>query len=549
MGAVYRLLAEWGRSAQLTESDHAFRAACKLGPEEVPQVQATLAVLRHKGLVPPQPWKLRDLLGVHAPDVQETALALSDAESAYYRGMAAACLNTAPRWSSTLDADILALIEAPRADLPWSIGVEPAPAEITSPAAARPATPHTEAPAPVIPPLAPEADVEDEGTGIVQLAEGLIAVKLAKKEWTPKTASQMRQTAILFTKVTGRERLTQVRQVDAANFADTLLLKFPKSYGKSSRDATMPVADILAAAEKRPESERGLEGATINRHLTHFGNLVAYAKGRGVRPPEPLDLAVLRAKKKGRDRDARPPFTTEQVTTLLQAPVWRGSASEVRRMKPGRTIVHDALYWTTPVAALSLMRREEVCGLMVADVKLDVPIPHFDIRPNGYRRLKNAQSKRRVPIHPELLRLGFDRYVRAVADLGYDLIFPDLLPASGSAALGDQLYDEWAPVLASQLPDAPAGLVFHSLRHFGNDRLTDAEVMLEWRQDILGHGGESEAEERYRSETHLQRMLPAIEKLPTVTQDLKPAEITLRRSVIEKTGRRPRGRQVADIKA
>ena len=36
--------------------------------------------------------------------------------------------------------------------------------------------------------------------------------------------------------------------------------------------------------------------------------------------------------------------------------------------------------------------------------------PYIHIAANEQRRIKNAQSKRSIPIHPELLRLGFLDY-------------------------------------------------------------------------------------------------------------------------------------------
>ena len=67
---------------------------------------------------------------------------------------------------------------------------------------------------------------------------------------------------------------------------------------------------------------------------------------------------------------------------------------------------------------------------MLANIQFDARIPYFSLAPNKYRRLKNLQSRRKVPIHPELLRLGLRAYVEAIAALGYDLLFPELLPAS-----------------------------------------------------------------------------------------------------------------------
>jgi integrase len=103
------------------------------------------------------------------------------------------------------------------------------------------------------------------------------------------------------------------------------------------------------------------------------------------------------------------------IFTLLP---WHGCASESARLKAGALVIHDALYWIPLIASYSLARREEICGLMITDVVFDEAIPHFDIRPNRYRRLKNPQSKRKIPIHPELLRLGLHDYVLAIGALG-----------------------------------------------------------------------------------------------------------------------------------
>lgn len=64
---------------------------------------------------------------------------------------------------------------------------------------------------------------------------------------------------------------------------------------------------------------------------------------------------------------------------------------------------------------------------MVDDVIVDNGnIPHLHIARNARRRIKNAQLQRNIPLHPEVLRLGFLTYIQAIKGLGYDLVFPDL---------------------------------------------------------------------------------------------------------------------------
>ena len=367
VGAAYRVLAERGRAAGLGENDGAFLTACGLDPSETLQINTLLSVWREQGLVPPGPWKMRSLLAEHAPAAEPTAVTLAEAETLFYRGMAAACLRTGARWGATLDED-LALLDASMLNESARIDVPSPPGPTTAPEISPTPSPKSSVSAPVAAASPSEPEPALAASGIVGMAESLIALKLKKKEWTEKTGSQMRQTASLLVKITGRQAITQLRQADLARFSDALLLEFPKAYGRSSNDAKKPIRQLLAEAAELAPEKRGLEGATVNRHLTHLGNLIEFADGRGFRPAETLKLATLRSKKKGRDRDARPPFTRDQLVTFFASPIWRGCDSERKRLVPGGIVIHDALYWATPIAAYSLMRREEICGLMVTDV-------------------------------------------------------------------------------------------------------------------------------------------------------------------------------------
>ena len=48
-------------------------------------------------------------------------------------------------------------------------------------------------------------------------------------------------------------------------------------------------------------------------------------------------------------------------------------------------------------------RTMEAAGLMLKDLQLSHDVPHILIRPNSIRSLKNAQSKRKVPLIKNVL--------------------------------------------------------------------------------------------------------------------------------------------------
>jgi len=205
---------------------------------------------------------------------------------------------------------------------------------------------------------------------------------------------------------------------------------------------------------------------------------------------------------------------------------------------------HDALSIVPYLARYTLGRREELCGLDVDDVLEENGIPYIFIRPNSHRTVKNPQSKRRIPLIGEVVRLGFLRYHAEIKSLGHKLLFPELRAASDRTPLGDVFYGDWIKVQDLAVPNAAKERkVFHSFRKVGGADLKDAGVVSELRADILGHGGDNITEERYVSSAKLNKMLEALEKLPIVTAHIGLTEICLRRDVLQKRQRpsaRPR---------
>ncbi|CAO4136972.1 hypothetical protein OFEAOIEE_LOCUS4739 [Methylorubrum extorquens] len=173
-------------------------------------------------------------------------------------------------------------------------------------------------------------------------------------------------------------------------------------------------------------------------------------------------------------------------------------------------------------------RREEIAGLRVDDIEQASGIAYLAIRFNETRRLKNVQSIRFVPLHPEIIRLGFMDYVKAIQALGYTLVFPDLKSPTSNSPLGDRLYDEFINGLRKAISnDAERKKVTHSFRHSLGNNLKQARVHTEIRADILGHAGHGETDERYCDPTTLTLMLEELKKVPAVTKHLGQKPIQL----------------------
>ncbi|MCV9963180.1 site-specific integrase [Pararhizobium sp. BT-229] len=293
-----------------------------------------------------------------------------------------------------------------------------------------------------------------------------------------------------------------------------------------------------------PPEEVGLSPSTMNRYMTQIGNIVDICKHAGYPFGNFEGVSGLRTKRKGNTRNERGRFSTEEVRKIFVLPVWQGAAGLDDRLINGTEIFHDAAYWVPLLSIYIGARREEICGLLVSEVDVDTDAPCVRIEENFVRKLKNEQSKRRVPIHPELVRLGFLQYVEELSKLGHVLLFPELRAASPSTPMGDVFDESWQKIRAAALPKAKEeGKVLHSLRHWCNNEMKQAGVQAEIRKDILGHTNEGVNEGRYTDPARLRVMADALSTLPHPTAHLNVHPIHLIEPVLAHTARPARAKK------
>lgn len=531
MGWVFRLLAGRGGSAVVDEATAAKMIDQGMSREDIAEVGTTLAAMIAQGAHQMTRSRLEALLDNQ--DAPPTAVNLSLAQEVMLRAMATAAFATERRYDGArvedeakLDAIVLGEVDAmavvtasraPTTSRPYGaqLGIEATERAPGKPASSR----------------QPSAAITDlDQHPIIVFGEQMIAARARDDNWDFKTQVQARQIFVLFAKLLFENGLTEVANLRQGHLADLvgLLRAVSPSYGKSPKDRGRTTAELRAVGAKLAPEKRGIAGATLNRHLTFLGQLMTYLKAQGLPVDPGISVVLLRAKTKNRARNKRAALTTEDVGAIFRLACFTGCKSWRQPFEPGPDTFHRALYFAIILLYYTGARREEVCGLNVEDVCEVDGLAYIDIRRNQTRRVKNDQSVRYIALHPEILRLGFIDYVRAIKNLGYQLVFPDLRSPNSRAPLGDRLYDEFIDGLKIAIPDAAARKkVIHSFRHALGNNLKQARVHTEIRADILGHGGKGETDERYCDPIALKSMLADLVKLPAVTTHLEPRPIRL----------------------
>lgn len=400
---------------------------------------------------------------------------------------------------------------------------------------------------------------------LIEAKKECIAAYKAEQAWSSDSIEQVRTAIRLFDFACGgKVAVEAINKGHVAAFKD-LCDALPNRWGRTREEQAGGMQASLDRAKTMDASKLGMARPTRNKHLTWISSVLAFAasdQGGNHEPADPasVEKAIREVRrgvgKKGgksdrkRARDLRAAWTKDEIARLLSAPIWSGCENLDERLAPGSEIYHDAWYWAPLMMVLYGGRSSEIVALPLADTHESEPIPFFGIDYTDLRALKTVQSVRQLPLHPELIRLGFIDYVVAMRSTGHELLFPELhSPASKSFASTFyksvfQKWRSWAfPTGTSwrhQVRGAMKDKDVHSFRGTASSMMK-GKIQDSVRIDILGHEGETETTRTYDEEAALEDKLRALEILTPLTTHITARPLRLRPPERQKFGAR-RGR-------
>lgn len=265
-----------------------------------------------------------------------------------------------------------------------------------------------------------------------------------------------------------------------------LLMKLPVKATESSAFAGMKLAQIVRHNEK--VGKPVITVRTVNRYLAGFSAFCSWLVNHGYLNHNPADGMFL---KKPKDKTTVP-FTVEQMNTLFKSPLFTGcqSADEWRNVaKPGNVMIRDHRYWVPLIMLYSGARPAEIAQLATTDVRQEHGhwIMHITTEGEGDRKsVKTEGSMRVVPVHDELIRLGFIKYRDGMESAGHARLFPEAKRNSRGQMIAE-FSREFGRYLTRLGMKTGRGLSLYSFRHGAADALRRAGHLDEQFGFILGH--------------------------------------------------------------
>jgi integrase len=162
------------------------------------------------------------------------------------------------------------------------------------------------------------------------------------------------------------------------------------------------------------QSENKLRNTSMNKYLEHLNSAFIWAVNRQRKYAEfnPLEKKRL---PKGVSREKSREFSTDELQQYVDL---------LADTYPPENPEHA---WIPLLILYQGMRNNEIAQLFVEDIQEQDGIMFFRICDSAARkqRVKVHVSHRDLPIHSQLIELGFMRYVQKVREAGHEQLFPN----------------------------------------------------------------------------------------------------------------------------
>lgn len=181
------------------------------------------------------------------------------------------------------------------------------------------------------------------------------------------------------------------------------LLSFPKFANNKREFKNLSFNDVFALNQKLNKPVLGPK--SVNKWLSVVGSFFKWAIREGHADTNPVDGLQIQIEK-GHSRD---PFVISDLNKLFAGPLWTGCQGDTRgeRHIPGTLLLDNHHKWLPLLGIFTGARSEELLRLRIDDVVKIDDVPCINITTIGGRSLKTRNAKRIVPIHDELIKLGF----------------------------------------------------------------------------------------------------------------------------------------------
>jgi len=293
-------------------------------------------------------------------------------------------------------------------------------------------------------------------------------LKERKDAWVKQTYFLQAYALNLFVGIVGDKRINELEREDCRNFFN-ILKRLPSRLARFKNQSIQRILDL-----KLPPAHP----KTINIKMTFISAFLNFcvreqflnfnvARGLVIKTNEPSFL----------DRDT---WSNKELQMLI------GGIQQYKEYETYK-------YWIPLVGMFSGMRLNEICCLRVEDVVERKSIWCFEVSHDAHR-LKTKGSERVVPIHQQLIDLGFLDYLKSVHNSKW--LFSEVKTSKTTGSRKD-IFSKYFARFKKNCGVVNTKVVFHSLRHTFVNCLKQMSIEDYKIAELVGHKINSITMSRY----------------------------------------------------
>ncbi|MCE8052298.1 site-specific integrase [Halomonas daqingensis] len=308
-----------------------------------------------------------------------------------------------------------------------------------------------------------------------------------------KTLDDKQAVVALLVRIVGDKPIAHYSIETAMQFRKVALTLPPLATRTLSQKPHLSMEQLIEKADKT------ISITTYNNYVKNLITVFEYAISLELIHRNPF--SGMKIKQKRKESSYRDEFSEEEIQKIFTA---------TQKEKGWK-------YWLPLLGYYGAFRLNEACQLYKADVKKIDGVYCIHVNQESPdKRLKNVNTERVVPIHDELIRLGFLEYVDSIKEGKrlFDLRWTEKHGYSGTPS-------KWFGRLRNKLKIEECGKGkkdFHSFRHTVANQLKQQGVIESMIGGVLGHTTGGITNSRYGKDYNPDVLLPVVNMIKVIAK-------------------------------
>ena len=223
-----------------------------------------------------------------------------------------------------------------------------------------------------------------------------------------------------FVEIVGDFDFSKITKKEVSYYID-VQTKLPPNRKKSPKYRDLTIKEVMELNLSQKETQTP---QNINKRLSKLSVLGNWGVRQGLLPNNPFSGMKFSVKKQPNKRE---PFTKDELKKILKPETYHSwSINFTHPFRKKRVSNQMPYYWVFLLGIFSGMRTNEMCQIRVIDIKKVEKIWFMFVEDSEETKVKTENAIRKVPVHPQLIELGFIDYVGTLKKQKKERVFWEL---------------------------------------------------------------------------------------------------------------------------